>query len=94
MPKSQNKDTLTEQKYMELAESYFLNNKFNEALAEFKKVLEINPSNAQACYNIGLINERLHNVEMAKEMYGRALEINKDYKIARQKLNNLMGLEK
>ncbi|MDR2860688.1 MAG: tetratricopeptide repeat protein [Elusimicrobiota bacterium] len=83
-----------ENQLMDIGKFYFLNNKFEEAVAEFKKVLEINPSNAEAYYNIGLINESSNKLEEAKEMYARALQIREDYKIAREKLNKLIGIDK
>lgn len=83
-----------ENQLMDIGKFYFLNNKFEEAVEEFKKVLEINPSNAEAYYNIGLINESSNKLEEAKEMYARALQIREDYKIAREKLNKLIGIDK
>ncbi|MCL2144341.1 MAG: tetratricopeptide repeat protein [Endomicrobia bacterium] len=79
--------------HMELGKFYFLNNKYDEAVLEFKKVLEINPANAEAYYNIGLINESGNKLDEAKEMYFKALSIKEDYKTARDRLNKLIGLE-
>lgn len=79
--------------HMELGKFYFLNNKYDEAVAEFKKVLELNPSNAEAYYNIGLINESSNKTDEAKEMYSKALSLKGDYKTARERLNKLIGLE-
>lgn len=43
------KDTAKEEaNHMELGKFYFLNNKYEEAVAEFKKVLDANPSNSEA----------------------------------------------
>ncbi|MDR2437027.1 MAG: tetratricopeptide repeat protein [Endomicrobium sp.] len=80
--------------YMELGKFYFMNNKFGEAIAEFKKVLELNPSSSEALYNIGLIKEVSKLPNEAKDMYSKALAINPDYKIARDRLNKLIGIEK
>jgi tetratricopeptide (TPR) repeat protein len=79
--------------YMELGKFYFLNNKYDEAVSEFKKVLEINPVNAEAYYNIGLIKESSNLTDEAKEMYSKALSIKPDYKVVRDRLNKLMGIE-
>jgi tetratricopeptide (TPR) repeat protein len=88
------KDSVKEEtNHMEMGKFYFLNNKYDEAVSEFKKVLEINPLNAEAYYNIGLIHESSNKPDEAKEMYFKALSINQDYKIAREKLNKLIGLE-
>ena len=79
--------------HMELGKFYFLNHKYEEAVCEFQKVLEINPKNAEAYYNIGLIKESANKTDEAKEMYAKALKIQNDYKLAREKLNKLIGLE-
>jgi tetratricopeptide (TPR) repeat protein len=54
--------------------------------------LEINPANAEAYYNLGLISESANKIDEAKELYARAVNINPDYKIAREKLDRLIGL--
>ena len=79
--------------YMELGKFYFLNDKYEEAIAEFKKVLEINPANAEAYYNIGLIKESSNLIDEAKEMYSKALSINSEYKIVKERLDKLIGIE-
>ncbi|MDR1522545.1 MAG: tetratricopeptide repeat protein [Endomicrobium sp.] len=79
--------------YMELGKFYFLNNKYDEAVSEFKKVLEINPANAEAYYNIGLIKESSNLIDDAKEMYSKALSINSEYKIVKDRLDKLIGIE-
>ncbi|MDR3281757.1 MAG: tetratricopeptide repeat protein [Endomicrobium sp.] len=82
-----------EKEHIELGKFYFLNNKYDEAIYEFKKVLEINSRNAEAYYNIGLIKEASNLVEEAKEMYLKALHIDPNYKIVRDKFNKLVGIE-
>ncbi|MDR1474284.1 MAG: tetratricopeptide repeat protein [Endomicrobium sp.] len=87
------KDDSQEANHIEVGKFYFLNNKFDEAIAEFKKVLETNPSNSEAYYNIGLIKEVSNLPNEAKDMYSKALAINPDYKIAKDRLNKLIGVE-
>jgi tetratricopeptide (TPR) repeat protein len=79
--------------YIELGKFYFLNNKYDEAVSEFKKVLKINPGNAEAYYNIGLIKESSNQMDEAREMYSKALAVNPDYKIVRDRLNKLIGIK-
>ena len=81
-----------ETNHLEMGKFYFLNNNIDEAISEFKKVLEINLANAEAYYNLGLINESANKIEEAKEFYARAVNINPDYKIAKEKLEKLIGL--
>jgi tetratricopeptide (TPR) repeat protein len=54
--------------------------------------LDINKDNPEAYYNLGLISESSNRPQDAKEMYLKALSIKPDFKIAREKLNKLMGL--
>jgi tetratricopeptide (TPR) repeat protein len=82
-----------EVEYIELGKFYFLNSKYDEAISEFKKVLEINPGNAEAYYNIGLIKESSNQMNEAREMYSKALAVNPNYKIVRVRLNKLIGIK-
>ncbi|MDR0485107.1 MAG: tetratricopeptide repeat protein [Elusimicrobiota bacterium] len=91
---AQSKNAGSEVNNMDMGKFYFLNNKFEEAVEMFNKVIETNPLNAEAYYNIGLIKESSNDIEEAKRMYQQALNINKDYAIAQEKLNNLMGIDK
>jgi Flp pilus assembly protein TadD len=82
-----------ESDHIELGKFYFLNNKYDEAVSEFKKVLEINQGNAEAYYNIGLIKESSNQMDEAREMYSKALAVKPDYKIVRDRLNKLIGIK-
>lgn len=82
-----------ETQLIELAKFYFLNSKYDEAINELNKVLEINPGNSEAYYNLGLIYENKNQYEKAREMYEKALSIDPDYKLAREHLNKLVGIE-
>ncbi|MDR2616985.1 MAG: tetratricopeptide repeat protein [Endomicrobium sp.] len=86
-------DVSLEATYMELGKFYFLNNKYDAAILEFNKVLEINPANAEAYYNIGLIKESSNLIDEAKEMYSKALSINSEYKIVKERLDKLIGIK-
>jgi tetratricopeptide (TPR) repeat protein len=80
--------------HMELGKFYFVNNKYDEAIAEFKKVLELNSNNWEAYYNIGLIKETMNLMCEAKEMYSKSLSIQSENKMVRDRLNKLIGIEK
>jgi tetratricopeptide (TPR) repeat protein len=86
------KEDSLETNHMELGKFYFMNNKFDEAIEKFKEVLKLNPSNAEAFYNIGLIKEVSNLPNEAKDMYSKALAIDPDYKIVRERLNKLIGV--
>ncbi|MDR2426941.1 MAG: tetratricopeptide repeat protein [Endomicrobium sp.] len=92
-----NDDTKTQKNnkdgHMELGKFYFLNNKYDAAVAEFQKVLEIDAGNAEAYYNIGLARETYGDFDGAKEMYSKTLALDENYKAARERLNKLIGLK-
>ncbi|MDR2526518.1 MAG: tetratricopeptide repeat protein [Rickettsiales bacterium] len=94
MKSKKDKTISSENDNMEMGKFYFINNKFKEAIEMFNKVIKKNPLNAEAYYNIGIIKEHSNDIEGAKAMYLRALYIDKDYKIAKDKFNKLMGLDK
>jgi tetratricopeptide (TPR) repeat protein len=79
--------------YIELGKFYFLNNKYDEAVSDFKKALEINSGNAEAYYNIGLIKESSNQMDEARKMYSKALAVKPDYEIVRVRLNKLIGIK-
>ena len=76
----------------EQAMFYFLNSRFDEAIEEFKKVLEINPANVDALCSLGLIYENRKMTEDAKNMYEKTLIVDKENKVAREHLNKLIGI--
>ncbi|MHB9155690.1 MAG: tetratricopeptide repeat protein, partial [Endomicrobiales bacterium] len=77
---------------LEMAKFYFMNNKYDEAIEELAKVLEINPGNSGAYYNLGLIYENRNRADKAKEMFEKALDIVPGHKLAREHLNRLIGI--
>jgi Flp pilus assembly protein TadD len=77
---------------IEMAKFYFMNSKYDEAIEELNKVLEVNPKNAEAYYNLGLIYEHKNQKEDARNMYEKALNIDPEYKLAREHINKLMGI--
>lgn len=85
---------MKEKKVEELIEKgkfYFLNKKYNEALSEFQKALRLDPGNARILYNLGIIYESKEDIEIAKTLYTRALEIAPKLAEAQKHLNKLVG---
>ena len=81
-----------EQSTLELGMFYFLNNKFDKAIVEFEKTIAMNPDNAEAYYNLGLIYQTKNIQETAIEMYKKALSLKPGYKLARKHLNKMKGI--
>ena len=92
MKNKHNSSSNAAEEILETAKFYFLNCKFDEAIAEFNKVLKLNPGNAEAWYTLGLIHENRNNMDQAKIMYEKSLNINPDNKLAREHLNRITGL--
>ena len=56
---------------------------WNEAIMRWKRVLEIDPNNAQAHNNLGIAHESMREFEAARAEYSKAMELdseNKTYK--------------
>lgn len=58
------------------AVQFHLQGKLNEAIAEYKAALEINPQLAEAHSNLGLIYNQMHNYGQALAEFRKALAIN------------------
>ncbi|MFX1325994.1 MAG: tetratricopeptide repeat protein [Promethearchaeota archaeon] len=52
---------------------------YEKAKQMFKKVIEFDPTNYRAQYNLGIAHFNLENHEKAKECYEKAIEIKPDY---------------
>jgi tetratricopeptide (TPR) repeat protein len=53
---------------------------YHEAKKTFKRILQIDPNNYRAHYNLGIANFNLDNIEEAKRCYEEAIRIKPDYK--------------
>ncbi len=53
---------------------------YEKAKDMFKRIIEINPTNYRAHYNLGIANFNLDEIEKAKECYEEAVRIKPDYK--------------
>ncbi len=77
---------------IELGKFYYINKKFDEAMEQFVKALDLDPDNEQVLMSIGLIHEVHNEPEKAKEVYQKILKKNPENSAARDKLNKLSGL--
>lgn len=76
---------------IELGKFYFINQKFDEAIKEFKKVIKLEPSNIDAYYNAGLAYEALNNVESAREYYEKTLALDATHVRAKEHIDKILG---
>ncbi len=67
-----------------LSHGGYLNDEFvseyEKAITCFERMLEIDPENYRAHYNLGITYFNLGNIEKALDSYNKSLKINPDYK--------------
>ncbi len=78
--------------YLDIGKLYFLNQRYDEAMPAFKKVIEIEPENPQGYYNLGLVFESKNMLLEAKEMFTKTLELDPKFKPAEEHLSKLVGI--
>ncbi len=78
---------------LEPGKFYILNNQYDEALKFFLNLLKEDENNPDIYYHLGLIYEAKNELDKAKEMYKKSLELSKDkHKLSKKRLNNLLGI--
>lgn len=73
--------------------TYYSNEKYDEALEEFKKIVEINPVQHEPYFNLGLIYEKKENYKQARYYFLKAVEYKADFQEAYYHLAALSLLE-
>lgn len=73
--------------FLNRGNSYFLMSRFDDALADYHRALELDVSKPWAAwYNIGLVYAAKKQPDKAREAYEKALEINPNFMLARDKV--------
>ena len=73
--------------FLNRGNSYFLMSRFDDALADYHRALELDVSKPWAAwYNIGLVYAAKKQPDKAREAYEKALEINPNFTLARDKV--------
>lgn len=73
--------------FLNRGNSYFRARRFDDALSDYSHALELNVSKPWAAwYNIGLVHSVKKDKEKARAAYQKALELNPDFIMAREKL--------
>ena len=63
---------------------------YKVAIEDFQRAVELNPSYAEAYYNLGVSYGELSEIESAKESYKNALRINSNYPTAQNNLGQIL----
>ncbi len=77
--------------YLLLASKAFHDGETNKAIGYCEKSIQFNPQNAEAYYNLGGYYMTLQNLAKTREYWKKALEINPNYKEARDWLDRIGG---
>lgn len=72
-----------------IANTYFKENKFKEAINYYNKALEKNKNYISSYYNIAEIYKKLKDFDKSKEYYEKAIEISRDYIYPYYQIGNL-----
>lgn len=83
---------MKEKSRFEVGQFLFLNEKYDQAIIEFKKALKEDPENAETLYNLGIVYEAKNMLKEAREAFTKALEINPKHKLAEEHLSKLVGI--
>jgi superkiller protein 3 len=78
-------------KLVELGKFYYLNQKYDQAVAEYRKAVELDPKNADARFNLGIALETINDLEGARDAFEKLLELEPDYKGAQEHYDRLVG---
>ncbi|MFW6172869.1 MAG: tetratricopeptide repeat protein [Elusimicrobiota bacterium] len=75
---------------IEKGKFYFLSEKYDLAIKEFKEALKIDAKNAEVHYSLGIAYEGMNDLQEAKESYLKTLDIKPDHKLAKDHLDKLI----
>ncbi|MEO0097704.1 MAG: tetratricopeptide repeat protein [candidate division WOR-3 bacterium] len=74
---------------LETAQFYLLNKNYKEAIEVFKEALKIK-EDYLIYYQLGIAYEGLNEIDKAKEMYRKSLELKPDFDEANKRLDELV----
>src|SRR3981081_3814256 len=63
-------------RHLEKGQAFFAANNFEKARVEFRNALQIAPSDSEARYENGLVDEKLGNPREAAQFYQGAIDVN------------------
>jgi len=75
-------DYLQDREQLDKGVSYFKNGLYDDAIAEFTKLIYANPGSAEAYYNRGMSYQAKGNPDQAMSDFTKAIEIKPDYVLA------------
>ncbi|HBE73583.1 MAG TPA: hypothetical protein DDW31_05805 [candidate division Zixibacteria bacterium] len=77
-------------KLVELGKFYYLNQKYDQAVEEYRQAVELDPRNTDARYNLGIALETINDLEGARDTFEKLLELDPEYKGAQEHYDRLV----
>jgi len=78
--------------HFEVGQFLFLNEKYDQAIEEFKRAIHDDAKDVEAYYNLGVVYETKSMTKEAKEAFTKALDLNPKHKLAEEHLSKLIGI--
>ena len=78
--------------HFEVGQFLFLNEKYDQAVEEFKKAIQDDPKDVESYYNLGVVYEAKNMLKEAKEAFEKALDLDPKHKLAEAHLSKLIGV--
>lgn len=85
-----NKDKEIIEAYIEKGKFYFVNEKYELAIKEFKEALKIDKENTEIIYSLGVAYESSNKLADARNAYLKTLEIDPAHKLAKEHLDKMI----
>jgi tetratricopeptide (TPR) repeat protein len=76
--------------YIEKGKFYFVSEKYDLAIKEFKEALKIDKDNTEVLYSLGVAYESSNRLADARETYQRTLELDPNHKLAKEHLDKMI----
>ncbi len=86
------KSSQSQDDVLEPGKFYLLNNRYEEALQFFLDIQKKMPNNPEVYYHLGLIYEAKNELQKAKEMFLKTLEISPNHNRAKKHLEKILGI--
>jgi tetratricopeptide (TPR) repeat protein len=83
-----NEKTLEE--HIEKGKFYFVSEKYDLAIREYKEALKLDKDNTEVLYSLGIAYESSNKIPEAREIYQRTLELDPNHKLAKEHLDKML----
>ncbi|MBN2406889.1 MAG: tetratricopeptide repeat protein [Elusimicrobia bacterium] len=85
-----NDEKKTLEDYLEKGKFYFLSEKYDLAIREFKDALKLDEKNTDVLYSLGIAYESSNKLADARKTYLKTLEYDPNHKLAKEHLDKMI----